>query len=121
MGGKVGWPKGKPLPEEMKRKISESQKGHIQTFYGVKIDADIFMKNYVKWSIGELSINKFGKIVGLRKPPLMKRINMLEENGVIDGIYFTDGQPVYADWSGIKPGIIARPKPTRKKPRKMKR
>jgi len=106
--------------EEQKKNMSERLKGHKQTYFGVKMDPKVFMDAYKLWADGLINTAEFRRRCGIKSIPNMsKRMKKLFEDPEhkLDGVYFTDGKPMYASFEGIPPGLIVRPKMTRRKPK----
>lgn len=120
MGWKVG--RGAP-PEEIKQKMRESAKTRPQHKAGrycdYQIDSKVFMETYKVWAEGLINTKEFRRRCGITtKKSFDKRLVMLLEDEAheIPGRFFTDGKPIYASFEGLKPGLLIKPKLTRRKP-----
>lgn len=98
------------------------EKGHIPANKGggKRIDPVVFEEHFMMYIQGQINQIGFSKGVGISQPTLHKRLNMLFEDGFIDGKFFTDGKPMIIGATGFIRGNepteqkIERPQKTRK-------
>lgn len=79
------------------------EKGHIPANKngGKKMDASKFEEYFMKYLHGEINQKVFAKGVGLSEPTLHKHLKELLGDGIIRGVFFTDGKPMMIGINGF--------------------